>query len=113
MDDEVRPDPGSDEARKLGCVCPVVDNQRGKGAYIKDGKPQFWIAQSCVVHNPMTNKTLSEFEKGKLTERQAAGFLDIGRLSLKRIMKWRKEDIDAFKEEKEKREQYVRGNSGL
>lgn len=25
------PNPGSEEARKQGCLCPVVDNEFGKG----------------------------------------------------------------------------------
>ena len=45
------PNPGSEEARKAGCRCPVLDNARGRGAYIdKDGKPQFWINAECPLH---------------------------------------------------------------
>lgn len=26
-----QPNPGSEEAKKLGCICPIFDNSRGKG----------------------------------------------------------------------------------
>jgi hypothetical protein len=40
--------PGSDEAIKLGCKCPVLDNGHGKGSMY--GKDLFWINQNCPVH---------------------------------------------------------------
>lgn len=46
--------PGSDEAIKLGCTCPVLDNAHGKG--ITEGyggtpeKPVFWFSADCPVH---------------------------------------------------------------
>jgi hypothetical protein len=39
------PNPGSDEAIKLGCTCPVMDNAHGRRA---DGL--FWIVADCPVH---------------------------------------------------------------
>lgn len=47
------PNPGSFEAELLGCLCPVIDNQKGKGApgqYGKDGSPLFWIVGACPLH---------------------------------------------------------------
>ena len=45
------PNPGSKEAQDLGCTCPVLDNEYGKGAYIdKNGKPEFWITSDCPLH---------------------------------------------------------------
>lgn len=41
-----KPNPGSDEAIKMGCKCPVLDNVRGQG--IGDGL--FWINQKCPIH---------------------------------------------------------------
>ena len=43
-----KPNPGSDEAIKLGCKCPVMDNNHGKRApYPPDG---WWILPGCPVH---------------------------------------------------------------
>ena len=47
------PNPGSDEAIKLGCKCPVLDNAHGNGCgLIDNGKPLFWINSNCHLHNP-------------------------------------------------------------
>ena len=44
-----KPNPGSDEAVDAGCLCPVMDNRRGKGAYL--GKnDMFWINAECPLH---------------------------------------------------------------
>ena len=41
--------PGSDEALKAGCECPVFDNGHGQGAFpYPDGC--FWINQNCPLH---------------------------------------------------------------
>ncbi len=46
---EPLPNPGSAEAIKAGCSCPILDNRHGKGAY--DGKDgQFWINEGCPLH---------------------------------------------------------------
>ena len=43
------PSPGSDEAIARNCTCPVMDNRRGKGAYL--GKnDMFWINAECPLH---------------------------------------------------------------
>ena len=38
--------PGSKEAIKLGCTCPVLDNNHGKGL----GDGQYWYSQDCNYH---------------------------------------------------------------
>lgn len=46
------PNPGSTAARELGCRCPVVDNHHGAGSGRRghDGKPLFWVSETCPVH---------------------------------------------------------------
>lgn len=48
--DELYPDgaPGSDKAVQNGCMCPVVDNCHGKGAYGVEG--QYFINAMCKLH---------------------------------------------------------------
>jgi len=43
------PNPGSDEAIKLGCICPIADNNNGKGLEI-NGQIVFWHTYGCEVH---------------------------------------------------------------
>jgi hypothetical protein len=44
------PNPGSDAAIKLGCICAVLDNCHGKFApYPPNG---WWITGGCPVHAP-------------------------------------------------------------
>jgi hypothetical protein len=44
-----RPNPGSDEARAEGCICPVLDNNRGRSApWPPDG---WWMREDCPVHS--------------------------------------------------------------
>ena len=43
--------PGSEQAVARGCSCPVVDNKRGKGAYVDgEGNPLFWFSAECSMH---------------------------------------------------------------
>lgn len=45
------PNPGSDEAVKLGCLCPTMDNAKGRGAWGSEGEDAiFWIVPSCPLH---------------------------------------------------------------
>ena len=48
-----RPNPGSDEAIKQGCTCPVLDNGHGVGCGIEDadGLPAFWVTANCPLHS--------------------------------------------------------------
>ena len=50
-----KPNPGSDEAIKIGCKCAVMDNGHGLGCGYKDeaGNPLFWINELCPVHWPI------------------------------------------------------------
>lgn len=41
-----KPNPGSDEAVEMGCICPRMDNGYGKGHY----RGGFAIALDCIVH---------------------------------------------------------------
>lgn len=43
------PNPGSLEARKQGCTCPVLDNSHGKGYMGITGL--FVFNESCPVHS--------------------------------------------------------------
>lgn len=42
-----KPNPGSDAAIEMGCVCPRMDNHRGN-------RPdnQYWVTEGCPVHDP-------------------------------------------------------------
>jgi len=42
------PPPGSDEAVKQGCKCPVLDNAHGKG--VLGLARDWWITEGCKVH---------------------------------------------------------------
>lgn len=43
--------PGSDEAVRAGCKCPVMDNRRGRGLYTDDsGRVQFVVSEECPLH---------------------------------------------------------------
>jgi hypothetical protein len=52
------PNPGSEEAIALGCNCPVLDNNHGKGSDFGDGI--FWINQTCVVHGGVTDRPIGK-----------------------------------------------------
>lgn len=48
----LKTNPGSPEAKRLGCTCPVLDNAYGKGAVI-DGRiseTAFFTSPDCPVH---------------------------------------------------------------
>lgn len=42
------PNPGSDEARAKGCICPVLDNAHGRGWMGVEGS--FVYREGCPVH---------------------------------------------------------------
>lgn len=44
------PNPGSDEAIKQGCKCPVLDNNHGRGIAGFDGDVMFWYNGNCPLH---------------------------------------------------------------
>jgi len=45
-----KPNPGSEEAVALGCVCPVLDNCRGQGVPDGEGGVAFWFTANCPLH---------------------------------------------------------------
>ena len=48
------PNPGSPEARRLGCICATMDNAHGKGyRYVEGQTPCFVITEGCAFHAPM------------------------------------------------------------
>jgi len=50
--EEKIPNPGSDEAIKLGCKCPVLDNNHGEGFPCGNSKAScFWINEGCPLHS--------------------------------------------------------------
>lgn len=54
-----QPNPGSDEAVKLGCRCPVLDNAHGQGAYgTSGGAAVFWVNNDCPLHANQVIDTL-------------------------------------------------------
>jgi len=59
-----KPNPGSDEAIKQGCVCPVLDNAHGRGwmGGVKDpdtGGVVFVYRVDCPLHKPEIKKATS------------------------------------------------------
>lgn len=43
------PNPGSKEAIKLGCKCPVLDNSHGLGMEVR-GMKLYWFTENCPIH---------------------------------------------------------------
>lgn len=53
------PNPGSDEALKLGCACPAVDNCHGRGYHTgKNGEPCFVYNLTCPIHGEVAKLIL-------------------------------------------------------
>ena len=51
------PNPGSDQARQLGCVCAVLDNSYGRYpdmGYNDDGSANWSIRMDCPIHARQT-----------------------------------------------------------
>lgn len=49
---EKKPFPGSPDAIKAGCTCPIFDNKKGQGAWINTAtnEPMFWVSDTCTLH---------------------------------------------------------------
>lgn len=45
------PFPGSDQARDLGCICPVLDNGHGNPALTRD-RGGWVVVVGCPLHSP-------------------------------------------------------------
>lgn len=64
--------PGSPEAKRLGCTCPVLDNAYGEGAVV-DGqinKEAFYIDPDCSIHvnSELLRAEVSRGEMGAETD---------------------------------------------
>ena len=57
------PNPGSDEAIALGCLCPQRDNCSGKGIPNKNGSMDFWHSGDCPIHGCKAGRK-SKLQKG-------------------------------------------------
>ena len=49
MTTQTTPNPGSKEAVRQGCTCPVFDNNEGEGIVIQ-GTRCFWTIGMCPMH---------------------------------------------------------------
>lgn len=56
------PNPGSIEAQRQGCICPVLDNAHGKGFQVK-GHTCFWFNGDCPLHNPKLREGHHEVQR--------------------------------------------------
>ena len=57
---KITPNPGSEAALEIGCICTVVDNQYGRGYHFVEGRePQFVITVGCPVHDPSKDQARS------------------------------------------------------
>lgn len=60
------PNPGSKEVLAKGCICPVLDNNYGKGAY--EDERSFWPVFNCPLHRPnhtaIVKGCIGKFTKG-------------------------------------------------
>lgn len=45
-----KPNPGSEKARLMGCICAVLDNNHGRVA--PDPPDGWWITAGCPLHAP-------------------------------------------------------------
>ncbi len=61
------PNPGSDEAIKKGCICAVLDNRHGLGAF-DFGDGVFWITSGCPLHDPDGASIKFPEAKGRINE---------------------------------------------
>lgn len=65
--------PGSLQAIKNGCTCPVLDNGHGRG-HLGDGeKFGWWINAGCPLHGQTKSPENGEFEEERLENDNAHG----------------------------------------
>ena len=60
MGERGTPPPGSPEAIKLGCRCPVLDNAHGAGRGGDGEAFGWWISGDCPVHAMLDRLELAE-----------------------------------------------------
>lgn len=68
------PNPGSEAARDLGCICAVMDNNHGKYLPWTGG---WWITQGCPIHAPAEDLAEPPGDPDALIsypQRRASGF---------------------------------------
>ena len=60
------PNPGSKEAIALGCLCPVLDNNHGKGAAMGG----YWMTANCPLHgiDTVPDKTIDNVVSCEIIE---------------------------------------------
>lgn len=67
---DVRPNPGSEDALRLGCRCPVMDNNHGQYPPFPAGEDReegWYVSMRCMVHAwPEKPHTLWETEAEKM-----------------------------------------------
>ena len=52
-----RPNPGSQEAQDLGCICPIMDNEYGNEELTGGA---FYVTKGCPVHPWITRPKKEE-----------------------------------------------------
>ena len=92
------PNPGSIEAFNLGCICPTLDNEYGRGIGGNGKKFGFVISEDCPLHNKdKENIFIYQFKKtikeNKHTQEQVAKHLGISSSSLSRILQYKQQDL--------------------
>lgn len=90
------PNPGSKEAREQGCLCPVVDNEFGKGYLGCGDRFGFVFNQNCPLHGAnivgsgkpwsFANQLKSAIKRFKHKQGDVAKMLGISDSSLSRII---------------------------
>ena len=68
--ENIKPAPGTLEAEKLGCTCPVLDNGHGRGIPGSHGR-HFWITGGCPIHASLIDMNGVE-ENAELEKSQKA-----------------------------------------
>lgn len=56
-----KPNPGSDEALRMGCTCPQIDNHYGKGHQEDPGR--FMVNGHCPVHGNESKANMQDLPK--------------------------------------------------
>lgn len=56
------PTPGSVEAAKQGCVCPIIDNCYGKGVGGNGEQYGWWVTAECPLHGVNGNEMNFELD---------------------------------------------------
>ena len=60
------PDPGTEEAIEMGCICPVMDNEYGRGWHGQEGV--FIYNSGCPVHEQKFEVEVEKLHSEKISE---------------------------------------------